>query len=211
VRLDRSHRSFLERATASLIDHLDKHGEGAVWSYEPTGLRLLLRSAYQVFGAKAQGAAKKVFSEAAAGLTALYAEAFEGLAADFAIAPPPVSHIPPPVVIGQTIALDIQGNWWRNWWRRRRGYAAYATEFYGMIEAETDPIVTDLKVAQAGTVRSEMRALLEGFLEDQRQALLGLADHRAAAARGDVLLLSTHDQRRCTVKDTLAALKSYAA
>jgi hypothetical protein len=94
------------------------------------------------------------------------------------------------VVIGQTIALDIQGNWWRNWWRRRRGYAAFATEFYGMIEAETDPIVTDLKTTQAGAVRAEMRAILEGFLDEQRQALLGFADHKAAAARGDVLLLS---------------------
>jgi hypothetical protein len=211
VRLDRSHRSFLERATASLIEHLDKHGEGAVWTYEPTGLRLLLRSAYQVFGAKAQGAAKKVFSEVASRYTALYAEAFEGIGAEFAIAAPPAAHIPAPVVIGQTIALDIQGNWWRNWWRRRRGFAAYATEFYGMIEAETDPIVNDLKTSQAGAVRAEMRAILEGFLDEQRQALLGFVDHRAAAARGDVLLLSAHDQRRCTVKDTLAALKSYAA
>jgi hypothetical protein len=211
IRLDRSHRSFLERATASLIEHLDKQGEGAVWTYEPTGLRLLLRSAYQVFGAKAQGAARKIFTEAAARFTALYGEAFDGLAPDFAISPPPAAHIPAPVVIGQTIALDIQGNWWRNWWRRRRGFAAYATEFYSMIEAETDPIVTDLKTVQAGTVRIEMRAILESFLDDQRQALLGFADHKAAVARGDVLLLSAHDQRRCTVKDTLAALRSYAA
>jgi hypothetical protein len=211
VRLDRSHRSFLERATASLIEHLDKHGEGAVWTYEATGLRLLLRSAYQVFGAKAQGAAKKAFGDAAAAFTALYGEAFDGLASDFAISAPPAAHIPAPVVIGQTIALDIQGNWWRNWWRRRRGYAAYAVEFYGMIEAETDPIVSDLKTVQAGAVKAEMRAILEGFLDDQREALLGFADHKAAVARGDVLLLSAHDQRRCTVKDTLAALKSYAA
>jgi hypothetical protein len=82
-------------------------------------------------------------------ITALYAESFDGLGADFAIAAPPTAHVPAPVVIGQTIALDIQGNWWRNWWRRRRGYAAYATEFYAMIEAETDPIVSDLKVVQS--------------------------------------------------------------
>jgi hypothetical protein len=211
VRLDRSHRSFLERATASLVAHLETHGEGAVWTYEPTGLRLLLRSAYQVFGAKAQGAAKAAFGEAAARFTALYREAFDGIGPDFAISAPPAAHIPAPVVIGQTIALDIQGNWWRNWWRRRRGYAAYATEFYGMIEAETDPIVSDLKTVQAGSVRAEMRAILASFLEEQREALLGFADHRAAVERGDVLLLSAHEQRRCTVKDTLAALKSYAA
>jgi hypothetical protein len=211
VRLDRSHRSFLERATASLIDHLDKRGEGAVWSYEPTGLRLLLRSAYQVFGAKAQGTARRSFAEAAAGITALYGEAFDGLGADFAITAPPTAHVPAPVVIGQTIALDIKGNWWRDWWRRRRGFSAYATEFYGMIEAETNGIVDDLKTAQGEALRAEMRAILTGFLADQREALLGFADHKEAAARGDVLVLSPLDQRRSTVKETLAALRTYAA
>jgi hypothetical protein len=211
TRLDRSHRSFLERATASLIDHLDREGEGAVWTYEPTGLRLLLRSAYQVFGAKAQGSARKVFAEAAQRIGDLYVSAFDGLSPDFAIAPPPVSHVPAPVVIGQTIALDIQGNWWRNWWRRRRGYQAYATEFYRMIEAETDPIVSDLKTIQAEGMHRELRTLLAGFLDEQREGLSSFAETRAAAARGDVLTLSAHDQRRCTVKDTLAALKTYAA
>ncbi len=211
VRLDRAHRSFLERATASLVEHLDKHGEGAVWRYEPTGLRLLLRSAYQVFGAKAQGTAKRIFASAAEQITALYGASFDGLGADFAIAPPPGAHVPAPVVIGQTIALDIQGNWWRNWWRRRRGYAAYATDFYAMIEAETDPIVRDLKSAQTEALRSEMRAILRTFLLDQRDALLGLADNREAAARGDVLVLSSHDRRRSTMKDTLETLRTYAA
>jgi hypothetical protein len=211
VRIDRSHRSFLERATASLVDHLDKNGEAAVWRYEPTGLRLLLRSAYQVFGAKAQGAARRVFESAAERITRLYADSFDGLGADFAIAPPPAAHVPAPVVIGQTIALDIQGNWWRNWWRRRRGYAAFATEFYTMIEAETDPIVSDLKTSQADALRAEMRTILQGFLADQREALLGFADNREAAARGDVLILSSHDRKRSTMKDTLATLRTYAA
>lgn len=211
VRLDRSHRSFLERATASLVDHLDKNGETAVWRYEPTGLRLLLRSAYQVFGARAQGAGRKVFDAAAAQITGLYAEAFDGLGANFAITAPPAAHVPAPVVIGQTIALDIQGNWWRNWWRRRRGYEAYATEFYAMIEAETNPIVNDLKTMQSETLRSEMRTILSGFLADQREALLGFAENREAAARGDVLILSSHDRQRSTIKDTLATLRTYAA
>ena len=92
ARLDRSHRSFLERATASLIDHLDRHGEKEVWKYEPTGLRLLLRSAYQVFGAKIQGASRKVFESTAEDFTALYTTAFRIEASDFRIAPPTPSR-----------------------------------------------------------------------------------------------------------------------
>jgi hypothetical protein len=47
-----------------------------------------------VFGAKAQGAARKIFAEAAARFTALYGEAFDGLGADFAISAPLAAHIP---------------------------------------------------------------------------------------------------------------------
>ena len=61
-RLERSHRSFLERATGSLLQHLDDHGEGEVWEYDPTGLRILMRTAYQVFGRNAQGGTKKVLT-----------------------------------------------------------------------------------------------------------------------------------------------------
>ncbi len=211
TRLDRSHRSFLERATASLIEHLDRHGESQVWKYEPTGLRLLLRSAYQVFGAKVQSSVQKVFENAAAEFGALYGRAFEGSGETLEIAPPAVAHVPPPVVIGQTIALDIQGNWWRNWWRRRRGYSAFATEFYGMIEAETNPIVDDLKTAQADGLRKEMRSILKGFLDEQRQTLVGFADQRPEKKDAGVLMLTSQDRTRSTVEDTLAALTAYAA
>jgi hypothetical protein len=52
-RLDSSRRTFLQRATASLVKHLEENGESKVWTYDPTGLRVLLRSGYQVFSAKA--------------------------------------------------------------------------------------------------------------------------------------------------------------
>jgi hypothetical protein len=115
------------------------------------------------------------------------------------------------VVIGQTIALDIQGNWWRNWWRRRRGYAAYATEFYAMIEAETDPIVTDLKTTQARRGPRRDARHPRGLPRRSAAGTSGLCRPQGGGGAGDVLLLSAHDQRRCTVKDTLAALRSYAA
>lgn len=212
ARLDRSHRSFLERATASLIAHLERHGDDEVWKYEPTGLRLLLRSAYQVFGAKIQSSSKSVLEEAAEDISTLYARAF-GLAEDgMTIEAPPVAHIPPPVLLGQTIALDIQGNWWSKWWRRRRGYKAYATEFYAMIESETAPIVNDLKIIQTEAVREEMTRILTDFLDEQGSTLLGFADRKAGDTEtGRVLVLGHDAARRSTVADTLAALMPYAA
>ena len=47
-RVDQSHKRFLDRALESLLQHLEKHGEDQVWQYSPDGLRMLLRTSYQV-------------------------------------------------------------------------------------------------------------------------------------------------------------------
>lgn len=180
TRIDRSHRSFLERATASLITHLEKYGEDIVWKYDPTGLRVLLRSSYQVFGTRAQGAAKKVFEATANDLSEIYASTFSGLGSSFNVTAPIVPHAPPPVFLGQTIALDLQASWWKSWWQRRRGYQAFASNFYQMIMEETDPIVNELKVKQAGAIGIEADSVLKEFLADQRAILMRAVDHAGA-------------------------------
>ncbi|NJM84270.1 MAG: hypothetical protein HC844_19110 [Tabrizicola sp.] len=47
-RVDQAYERFLERATNSLIEHLQTKGEDAMWQYSPLGLRMLLSSSYQV-------------------------------------------------------------------------------------------------------------------------------------------------------------------
>ena len=181
VRLDRSHGNFLDRAAVSLISHLEEHGDQDIWSYEPDGLRMLLRSSYQVFGARVQGLSRKVFESTASEIGALYRRAF-GIEREFDIDPPPSPRVPPPVVIGQTIALDIKGNWWRNWWRRRRGYRTYTAEFSEMIRQETDPIIQDLKSTLSCSVRNDAASTLREFIAEQRAALLSIGKEGASAS-----------------------------
>ena len=76
-RLAGARRSFLERATASLIRHLENYGEDEIWQYDPAGLRLLMRSAYRVFSAKAVKACEKSFAATADEIRALYIGAFQ--------------------------------------------------------------------------------------------------------------------------------------
>jgi len=171
-RIDRSHRSFLERATASLIEHLEKYGEEAIWKYDPAGLRILLRSSYLVFGTRSQSAAKKVFEAAANDICGIYGGSFAGLGSSFTVEAPTIPHAPPPVFLGQTIALDLQSSWWKGWWQRRRGYQAFASNFYKMIMEETDPIVEELKVKQTGALVTEMTKVLAEFMTDQRDILM---------------------------------------
>lgn len=196
-RLDRAHGSFLERATGSLIAHLETKGEEVVWEYSPTGLRMLLRSAYNVYGTGTQQASQKAFANAVADIRTLCDGAFGGLMPGVEIEPPTPHRIPPPVFIGQTIALDFQGNWWKSWWRRWRGYQAFASNFHDMIKAETDPIVAELKEEQAEILCRAAVGALDEFLDEQRVVLTGIMES-CNACNGEVrdLLRDPAETRR---------------
>jgi len=174
-RLNNSRRTFLQRATASLVKHLEDHGEAKVWTYDPSGLRVLLRSGYQVFSAKATRATGEIYAKTATSLEGLFMGAFELPGGAFQLEPPPVPDTPPPVTLGQTIALDIKGNWWTRWWRRRRSYAAFGEEFAGMIDAEIAPMVEALKKDHADVFRASAIKELRRFVAGQRTTLLAMA------------------------------------
>jgi uncharacterized beta-barrel protein YwiB (DUF1934 family) len=101
--------------------------------------------------------------------------AFELPAGAFKLEPPPVPDPPPPVTLGQTIALDIKGNWWTRWWRRRRSYAAFAEEFSGMIDAEIAPMIEALKQDHADVFRDAAIKELRHFVAGQRTTLMAMA------------------------------------
>lgn len=171
ARMRSVHASFLSRATAALVDHLDRFGEDEVWSYDPTGLRVLLRSAYQLYAKRVAKSARESLTLAATETTDLMRAS--GLIQDAGVhvAPPEPEDIPPPVVLGQTIALDLKRNWWSKWWRRRRGHGAFSEEFYELVRAETAPILNALNSEYAEPLRDAMRAQYAEFLRDQIEAV----------------------------------------
>lgn len=212
-RLERSHRSFLERATGSLLQHLDTNGEGEVWEYDPTGLRILMRTAYQVFGRNAQGGTKKVLTRVAEDYDALYHRLFEVSDDNFGIEAPTPPRIPSPVLLGQTIALDLKGSWWSKWWHKRRGYRNFATEFADMIQAETDPIVDALRGAHAQTVREGALNVLQDFLTEQRAILHRIAEEamQQPDSVGTLLDESSAASKRAELQATMQTLTGFAA
>jgi len=177
-RLGRSHRGFLDRATAALIAHLEQADDGAPWTYDPTGLRMLLRSGYQVFARGLRKGAEEIAQDAATRAAGLFAEALEtGTGTGpgpLTIQPPALPDAPAPVLLGQTIALDLQLPWWRKWWSRRRGYAGLAPEFHAMIEAETRPILDGLIDGHCRPAASALRDALAAFFAEQRTVLAAI-------------------------------------
>ncbi|WP_161470963.1 dynamin family protein [Tropicimonas marinistellae] len=179
-RLDRANVGFVDRATSALIKHLETYGELSVWTYDPTGLRILLRTAFQVFSRRSTAAIRKVYDEGAKEVCDLYLRGFGMDPDSFSIEPPAVPVLPPPVFLGQTIALDMNAGWWKRWWRSRRGYRAYAADFGDLIKSETDAMVATLKSDYgSATQEAAMKPLLD-FISAQRTILNDLS------MRGDV-------------------------
>ncbi|EBA13756.1 dynamin family protein [Roseobacter sp. CCS2] len=170
-RVDQSHKRFLDRALESLLQHLETNGEEEVWQYSPDGLRMLLRTSYQVMRRNVTATCQDVYGAAASDLANTYRSAFGVDVENFTITPPSAPEIPAPVSLGQTIALDLQTSWWKGWWKRRKGYRAFASGFYDLIEAETAPIVDELKVRQADEIRAKARVELQEFHAEQRAIL----------------------------------------
>ncbi len=182
-RAERSHHSFLARATDALAKHLEMYGENSPWSYDPAGLRILLNSAYKGFGIKMQAAYDKAAQGVVADLRALFGEALQLDASLFEPGIPPAPHVPPPVGIGQTIALDLRGSWWKGWWNRRQGYDAQAQRFHDLIKAETEGLVMELVKNQAMIVHQAMVSQLDGFIHEQLDLLRSMT---SAADKGAV-------------------------
>ncbi|MEJ8561774.1 hypothetical protein QTO30_11455 [Yoonia sp. GPGPB17] len=174
-RVDQSHKRFLDRALESLLQHLETNGEEEIWQYSPDGLRMLLRTSYQVMRRNVTATCQDVYGAAAADLANTYRSAFGVDVENFTITPPAPPEIPAPVSLGQTIALDLQTSWWKGWWKRRKGYRAFASGFYDLIEAETAPIVDELKVRQADDIRARAQAELREFHAEQRAILADIS------------------------------------
>ena len=206
-RLAGSRQSFVSRATASLIKHLEMYGDHEVWSYDPSGLRLLLRSGYRVFTSKAQKSCEEIFAQTANELRDLYIGAFGLADGAVEIEPPAVPKAPPPVILGSTIALDVKGNWWTSWWRRRRGYQAFADEFSRLIEAETEPFLGSLRADHADPFAAAVRAALTEFIEGRRVHLLELAGRTEVEA----VDIATAGDRWGRIDATISQLSEFRA
>ncbi len=176
ARVDQSHKRFLDRALESLLQHLETKGEEEVWQYSPDGLRMLLRTSYQVMRRNVASTCTEVYASAAQDLAEICRQAFGVAVENFTITPPTPPDVPAPVSLGQTIALDLQTSWWKGWWKRRQGYRAFASGFYDLIEAETKPIVEELKQRQANDIRESAERELHSFLLEQRGLLSDISN-----------------------------------
>ncbi|MBJ2150122.1 dynamin family protein [Paracoccus sp. IB05] len=169
-------QDYVLRATDALTDHLCKAGTKDSWTFNSSGLRLVLRTTCDRFSARARAQVETVFYGVASDLSALCSGAL-GLAVDgFRIEPPQVPKAPPPVVMGKTITIDLRRSWWKRWWLRRRNPATLAAAYRSLIEAGICSATDDLKQSQVIDVSREIRRIFDDFLAEQTATVLDLAN-----------------------------------
>ncbi|MGB7242117.1 MAG: dynamin family protein [Sulfitobacter sp.] len=197
ARVDQSHSRFLDRALEVLLQHLEQNGDNEVWQYNPDGLRALLRTSCQVMRKNFKSACETAYDAAATDITNIYSKAI-GVGVDgFTVTPPVAPEVPAPVSLGATIALDLQTSWWKGWWQRRKGHRAYADEYYSLIEAETAPLLHDLKDRMITDIRAAAESQLSVFLAEQRTNLMDIVEkaHVSLDDLNDLLGINTQNHR----------------
>ncbi|MEL7131151.1 MAG: dynamin family protein [Pseudomonadota bacterium] len=175
-RVDQAHTSYIGRALDAMLQHFERNGNDQVWSYNADGLRLLMRSAYQVMHSRFNKKVGGVLDDVVAELTTAYGDIFDITPENFSVETPGLPDLPPPVTLAQMIALDVKTSWWKDWWGQRKGWRAYADGFRELIEAETTPMVDDLKIGQVAEIRALAHATLQELLSEQRSVLADICD-----------------------------------
>lgn len=210
-RADRAHETFVERALQSLLTHIEQRGKEQVWNYDPVGLRMLLRSAYSVFGQRVRAVCEKRFEAAVTDVAVLYAQAFGSVVEGIQISPPSLPDFPAPVSLGQAIALDFNDGWWVSWWTRIRGFNAFSNRFNKLIRRETEDFMTQLKSVQTDLVRKQTLAALSEFFEQHTDITKDIS--MSTGHPGDIqeLFLDKEEgRRRSMLEDVVADLRAVA-
>lgn len=175
ARMERAQDDFVKRAASSLVTYCERYGEQGTWTYDPAGLRMLHRSAYASFSRNLKSRASKLFGEAAQEVESIYLAVLGEEREKIRIEAPVPPRPPAPVGLGKTLALDLQGNWWRRWLQRRRGFDETANQYIELIRAETRLIIAELVQAQVPEVLEECRAAYNEFMHEQIEVIESIA------------------------------------
>ncbi|WP_102222606.1 dynamin family protein [Acidimangrovimonas sediminis] len=184
-RLERGKESFVAAAIEALQSHIDLFGEFSAWKHDPTSLRMAMKTAFSSATAKLRREGEVAMEVVLDGMQAILQDDLgvwrEGTSADFPEQPVHKA----PTVLARTLSLDLEGPWWRRFWKFGGGRAA-EKRYRGLIEAEVAPLIDDLltDVFDPATLRT--REIVETFAMDQggfARAILECAlDSRKAAA-----------------------------
>nr|WP_246413873.1 dynamin family protein [Rubricella aquisinus] len=150
--------------------------ERAEWRADVHELRRDLALQVAAFTSGTLQALEEVLETTAQRLSEIQAELLGQDIAEARITPPNGPDIPAPVMLSQTITLDMEFKGWKALFSRFTGVEGEVSELRKMINREVLPMTQSLREDYILRLATELRDTLREFLSDQSERLLTLAE-----------------------------------
>lgn len=165
-RLLRSQETFVASALEALQAHISSFGEIGAWSHDPSGLRMMMKTAFTAAVTRLRREGEAGFDAVLDGVQDILERDLgvfrEGSSVDF----PEQPQHKAPTVLARTLTLDLNGPWWRKYWRFGNAKAAQ-TRYRSVILAETTPLIEDLLSDFFDPAVMHTREIIDAFAVNQ--------------------------------------------
>ena len=175
VRLERAKATFISSAVEALQSHIDVYGEIDTWRHEPTGLRMMMKSSYT----NAIARLRRIGAET---LESVSDEVLDILQFDLdryqdtaSVEFPEQPRHRAPTALARTLSLDLEGPWWRRFWKGGRKNVA-TKRYQSVIEAETAPLIEELMRDFFDDAAHRTRKIALDYLADQEAFIEAILD-----------------------------------
>ena len=166
VRLVRAQSQFVSTALEALHSHIDAFGEADNWSHEPSSLRMMMRSAYTNSTTKLRRSGERSLEEIADGIHDILHFDLNVFHDSMSVEFPQQPQHKPPTALAKTLSLDLQGSWWRRFWKLG-GQNRAETRYRTLIESEIAPVIDEVLSGHFDEAVANSRKIVEDFFDDQ--------------------------------------------
>lgn len=165
-RLERAREQFIDTAIDALQSHIDAFGEVDNWSHEPSSLRMMMRSAYTHATTRLRRGGERSLEEIADGIHDILHYDLNVFHDTMSLEFPQQPQHKPPTALAKTLSLDLQGSWWRRFWRLG-GKNRAEKRYRGLIEAEIAPVIEEVLSGHFDEAVQNSSLIVENFFSDQ--------------------------------------------
>lgn len=166
-RMGTAQESFITSAVDALQSHIDTFGEVDNWSHEPTSLRMMIKSAYNLSCGKLRRVGQQGFEQVLDGTLDILQFELDVFSEMHGTEFPTQPVHKPPTGLAKTLSLDLDGGWWRKFWGSGRKKAA-EKRYKHLIEAETSPLLEMMLDEYFDPAIEETWKIVELYLADQK-------------------------------------------
>ncbi|SEC74798.1 dynamin family protein [Rhodobacter sp. 24-YEA-8] len=178
-RLTRARDTFVESAVEALQSHIQAFGETGSWDHDPTGLRMMMRTAYLSSCARLRREGEISFESMLDAVQDVLQNELGVYRNAASIDFPEQQQHSAPTVLARTLSFDLQATWWHRIWDTgatgrlagrflRFGQAKKVEKKYrALIIEETQPLIDNLLADFFDPAVAATRGIVTGFALDQ--------------------------------------------